>query len=68
MANNAGKTVEEILRGKKASIRDASLNPGSPAWDEILDVTWEEIVERAKRRRPGYKTIKKLLGSKEYDK
>ena len=68
MADHAGKTVAEILVGKKGSIRDAPLNPGSPSWDIILDLTWEEVVERAKRRRPGYKTIKKLLGSKEYDK
>ena len=68
MADHAGKTVAEILVGKKGSIRDASLNPGSPSWDIILNLTWEEVVERAKRRRPGYKTIKKLLGSKEYDK
>ena len=68
MADNAGKTVQEILAGKKASIRDAGLNPGSPSWDDILDLAWEEVVERAKRRRLGYKTIKKLLGTKEYDK
>ena len=68
MPDHAGKTVAEILTGKKASIRDASLFPGSPSWDDILELTWEEVVQRAKRRRPGYKTIKKLLGSREYDK
>jgi hypothetical protein len=68
MANLAGKTVAEILRTKKASIRDAALEPGSPSWDEIMDLTWEELTERAKQRLPGYKTIKKLLGSREYDK
>ena len=68
MADHAGKTVEEILKTKKASVRDAGLEPGSPAWDDIMDLTWEDIVARAKRRVPGYKTIKKLLGSKEYDK
>jgi hypothetical protein len=68
MADNTGKTVAEILRGKKASIRDAALDPGSPSWDDIMDLNWEELVERAKKRRTGYKTFKKLLGSKEYDK
>jgi hypothetical protein len=29
---------------------------------------WEEIEARAKIGQPGYKTIKKLLGSREYDK
>ncbi len=61
-------TVAEILAKKKASVRDASLEPGSPSWDDIMDLIWEEVVERAKRRRSGYKTIKKLLGSKEYNK
>ncbi len=66
--SNAGKTAAEILRRKKASIRNAALGAGAPSWDEIMDLTWEEITERAKRRLPGYKTIKKLLGSREYDK
>ena len=68
MSPHAGTTVAEILRTKKASIRDAALPAGSPSWDDIMDLTWEEITERAKRRLPGYKTIKKLLGSREYDK
>lgn len=61
-------TVAEILKKKKASVRDPGLDPGSPSWDDILHLTWEEIVERAKRRWTGNKTIKKLLGSKEYNK
>jgi len=65
---NAGKTVAEILKYKKASIRDAELRPGSPSWDEILDLTWEEITDKAKRREPGFKTFKKLLSQGEYDK
>ena len=68
MADHSGKTVGEILATKKASIRDAALPRGSPPWDDILNLSWEEVVERSKKRRPGYKTIKKLLGSKEYDK
>ena len=68
MANYSGKTVEEILKKKKASVRDPPLDPGSPSWDDILDLTWEDVVQGAKRRLPEYKTIKKLLGSKEYDK
>jgi hypothetical protein len=68
MADHTGKTVKEILAGKKASVRDARLPAGSPSWDDILGLAWEEIVERAKRRLPGYKTIKKLLGSREYNK
>jgi hypothetical protein len=33
-----------------------------------MELTWEEIARRAKRKQRGYKTIKKLLGSHEYDK
>jgi hypothetical protein len=68
MGDNRGKTVREILAGKKASIKTAALPPGSPDWNDVLDLSWEEIVARAKRRIPGYKTIKKLLSSQEYDK
>jgi hypothetical protein len=68
MHKHAGKTVREILKGKKGSIKEPSLDEGSPSWAELLDVTWEDIEEGAKQGRPGYKTIKKLLGGKEYDK
>jgi hypothetical protein len=68
MSDNAGKTVAEILVGKKASVRTAPLPPKSPSWNDIMHIPWEEIVARAKRREPGYKTIKKLLSSTEYDK
>jgi hypothetical protein len=68
MHRYAGQTVAEILAGKKASIKDAPLERGSPSWSEIMNATWEEIELRAKAGKPGYKTIKKLLGSREYDK
>jgi hypothetical protein len=68
MAEYTGKTVREILRVKKGSIKDTRLTPGSPSWDELMDVPWEEIVRRAKARVRGYTTIKKLLNNKEYDK
>lgn len=68
MSDNAGKTVREILIGKKGSIKDTRLVPGSPSWDDLMDVPWEEIVQRAKARVRGYGTIKKLLTNKEYDK
>jgi len=45
--DNRGKTVREILTSKRASVKDAGLDPGSPAWDDVLDLTWEEVVERA---------------------
>ncbi|HMC64087.1 MAG TPA: hypothetical protein VKI65_04045 [Gemmataceae bacterium] len=68
MDRHAGKTVRKILEDKKASIKDQPLDPGSPSWDDILDLPWEEIIDGARKRKIGYKTIKKLLGSREYDK
>jgi hypothetical protein len=65
---HTGKAVAELLKLKKASIKDAKLGEGSPSWDDILHLTWEEIVARAKKHEPGFKTIKKLLSKGEYDK
>ncbi|MGH7172684.1 MAG: hypothetical protein ACRELG_20580, partial [Gemmataceae bacterium] len=67
MADYTGKTVAEILKEKKARIKKAPLDPGSPSWDDIRQLTWEEIDRRAKQRKPGYKTIRKLLSAPEYD-
>jgi hypothetical protein len=68
MADNAGKTVEEILKGKRGNIMKAPLEPGSPSWDDILHLTWEEVEERADRREPGFRTFKKLLKQRRFDK
>jgi hypothetical protein len=60
MASNAGKTVEEILKGKKASIKQAELEEGSPSWDDILGLTWEEIEEESSESRtriPNYPKV-----------
>ncbi len=68
MATNADdETVAEILKRKRAGIRQAALDPGSPSWDEILDLTWWDVKERARRRLPGYKTLRKLLSDSEYN-
>ena len=68
MSKNAGKTVAEILKGKKARIKNAALDPGSPSWDDILGLTWEEVEERARQREPGFRTFRKLLTDGDYDK
>ena len=68
MPNNAGKTVREILKTKRASIKKARLEENSPSWAEILHLTWEEIEERADRNEPGFRTFKKLLERKRFDK
>jgi hypothetical protein len=66
--NRDDEPVRDILRRKRGSIRTAALDPGSPSWDDILHLTWEEITQRAKNREPGFKTFKKLLSAGEYDK
>ena len=68
MNPNVGKTVAEILRGKRGSIKDAALEPGSPSWDDILHLTWEEVEERARRDEPVFRTIQKLLKRRKFNK
>jgi hypothetical protein len=64
----AGKTVNEILKDKRGSIKDAPLPKGCPDWRELGNMTWEQIEAAARAGNPGYKTIKKLLGDKRFDK
>lgn len=68
MPDYTGMTVAEILKQKRAAIKQAALEPGSPSWDEILDVPWEEVIARANRGEPGYRTIKKLLTRRRFSK
>jgi len=68
MAPNAGKTVREILKGKRGAIRQAPLEANSPSWDDILDLMWDEVVEKAEADEPGFRTMKKLLGDKRFNK
>jgi hypothetical protein len=60
-------TVAEILPYKKASILTARLEAGSPSWKEIETLTWEEINDRAQQSLPGYRTIRKLLSDRRFD-
>ena len=68
MAELIGRTVREILKDKLGRIRNAPLDPGSPSWDDILDLSWEEVLKRAIRREPGYQKIHKLLSNGRFDK
>ena len=68
MADNTGKTVAEILKGKRGRILRAPMDPGSPSWDDIRHLTWEEVLEKARKREPGFQTIRKLLSDGSYDK
>ena len=58
----------EVLAGKNGSIKNAPLDPGSPSWDDIQDMTVDEIDRAAKANRTGFKTIKKLLKDKRFNK
>jgi hypothetical protein len=68
MSPNAGKTVREILQDKQGYIRTVPLPPGSPSWDDILDLTWEEVEDRARRRVRGFRVFRKLLTDGRFDK
>ena len=68
MSDYAGMTVADILKLKRGSIKNAPLDPGSPSWDDVRHLTWEEVWEAARRNRRGFRTIKKLLRNGEYDK
>jgi hypothetical protein len=68
MADYSGMTVREILKKKKGRIRNAPLEEGSPSWEDILDLTWEEIEERHRRRERGFKTFHKLLKETRFNK
>ena len=59
--------VREILRGKKGSIRQAPLPKGLPSWEEVLDLPLSEIERRANADETGYRTIRKLLKDKRFD-
>jgi hypothetical protein len=60
--------VAEILKTKRAGIKNVPLEKGSPSWDDIMHLTWEEIEQRHRRREPGFKTFLKLLNEKRFEK
>jgi hypothetical protein len=64
----AGKTVAEILKKKQGRIKNAPLDAGSPGWGDILDLTWDEIEQRAQDNEPGFRTFHKLLTQRKYGK
>jgi hypothetical protein len=67
-AYSPGTTVRQILSTKKGSITRASLEPGSPSWGDVLNVPWSEIERRAREGKPEYKTIRKLLTDRRFNK
>jgi len=55
------RTVSDILKTKKGSIKNAPKPPGSPSWNSILTLTLSEVQRRAQQGWKGYKEIYKLL-------
>lgn len=66
--NDDNETVAEILKRKKATIKQAPLDPGSPSWADILGETWRSIKRKARQRKTGYRTFRKLLTDGRFDK
>ena len=58
----------DILKLKKASIKQAQLPKGSPNWEEISEMIWEEIEANANVNLTGFKAIRKLLSDRRFDK
>jgi hypothetical protein len=63
----AGLKVAEILQQKRASIRQAPLPEGAPSWREFVQMTWEQIDEGARKNRPGFKVVRKLLTDRRFN-
>ncbi len=61
------ETVRGLPRRKRAGVRNAPLEAGAPSLDDILDLPFAEIDRRAKRGDPGYRTIRKLLTDRRFD-
>ena len=66
-ADGGDPTVGKALAGKKGSIKQATLPPGSPGWADLLDLPMSEIERRADANEPGYRTVRKLLKDKRFD-
>lgn len=60
----AGKTVSDILRLKRGSIRQAPLPEGAKPWSEIESMTWEQVQAS---KGPGWKAVRKLLTDQRFD-
>ena len=65
---SASEKVSDILKRKKASLKQAPLPSGSPDWDTFMQMTWEQVEEGARTNRPGFKVVRKLLTDKRFDK
>ena len=67
--NDMSKTVQEILKDKKGSIKNAKKPPGTPSWDDLIriGITLDEIQKLAKGD-SGWHAIYKLLTDGRFNK
>jgi hypothetical protein len=63
-----GLSITEILKLKRGSVKQAPLPDQSPAWEDLSDMTWEELEACADANLPGFRTIRKLLSDRRFDK
>ena len=66
--NNDNETVADILKRKIGKIKQCPLDPGSPSWDDIAGEKWRSIKRKARQRKTGYATFRKLLTDGRFDK
>ena len=56
--------VRDVLKGRRAGIqRNPNLPKGSPSYNDIQDMTMDEIRQGAQANKPGYKQWWKVLNS-----
>ena len=67
-SNDDNETVADILKRKLGKIKNAPLASGSPSWEEIRGETWASIKRKARQRKTGYHTFRKLLSDPRFDK
>ena len=64
----SGLRVAEILRLKRGGITKAPLPDAAPSWDALGEMKWEELEDCANANLPGFRTIRKLLSDRRFDK
>ena len=68
IADLASQRVVDLLRHKKASIKQARLPGGLPEGHEFSQMTWEQVEDGARANRLVSRLVRKLLTDKRFDK
>jgi hypothetical protein len=59
--------VADILKLKRASIKQSPLPEGAPSWEELIEMVWEDVEAGADANQPGLKVVRKLLSDRRFD-